>query len=256
MSHIQVDPAFMAIEKQLRDMDRQRDHLRAQLADAAMRADLAHVDLEFWMSAERRAEKKALLEERITKRAKRRALEMDRFGSYTRPGSWDADLDNYQEPQYEETVGDYVIRLKRARDLTYNAYVVLPEGHPAIGKSYDEVNEARPPVSLSYAERNTYGFYFGNTVKPRGDYETYDQHNFYSAEQTGNIPAIGSNYLGYHEMKEWCLKLVDFFTGWSVPTITTWTCSDCGVQDQPDHLTACQFCEMPRSRRAASLGLL
>ncbi|NDE17640.1 hypothetical protein EBZ80_22210, partial [bacterium] len=161
MSHIQVDPAFMAIEKQLREMDRQRDHLRAQLADAAMRADLAHVDREFWISAEQRTAKKAALEERITKRAKRRALEMERFGSYTRPGSWDDDLDLYQEPQYEETVGEYTIRLVRARDLTYNAYVVLPKGHGAIGKSYDEVNEARPPVYLSYggpgAEVGVYG---------------------------------------------------------------------------------------------------
>ena len=258
MSHIQVDPAFMALRNRMRDLDRERDHVRAQMADAALRAELAYVDREFWHTPEQRAAKKAALEERLAKRTSRRAKEMTNFGSYTRPGSWDDDLDNYQEPEYEETVGDYSestgralagtagggyrIRLVRARDLTYNAYVMLPDGHCAIGKSYDEVNEARPPVYLSYAAGNTFGFYFERAIKPRGDCESYDAHNFYSAEQTGYVPGHGSNYNDYANMREHCLKLVDFFASWSVPLLKKWFCPDCGAEGSPER-KLCDFCD-------------
>jgi hypothetical protein len=231
MSHLILNPTCNALMERLREADRQRDHLRAQLADAAMVAELEQVDrnLPWGLTGEKRAEVKAereaAIRKRIAVRAERRAKEMRIFGSYTRPGTWDADLDTYQEPRYEDELeGGYRIRLVRARDLTWNAYVILPAGHCAAGRHYDffggyETPQglSLPPQNLTYnaveEERGVFGFYLTGVVKPREDYGDYTKDNFYSVEKTGYSPFAdnGSVHVDYAEMKTRCIQLVDYF---------------------------------------------
>jgi hypothetical protein len=233
MSYLVLDKTCSALITQLCESDRQRDHLRAQLADAALLVELKEVDrnLPWGLTPEKRAElkeqKEAAIEARIEKRKARRANEMRIFGSYTRPGTWDADLDNYPEPRYEEAVeGDYKIRLVRARDLTWNAYVMLPEFHPAAGRHYDffggyesPAGLPLPPQNLTYNNvedgRGVFGFYLTGIVKPREDYGDYTKHNFYSVEKTGYSPLAdnGSLHVDYADMKARCIQLVDYFKG-------------------------------------------
>lgn len=150
---------------------------------------------------------------------------MQCFGHYVRPGTWDDDLDNFQEPLYEENVGEgYNIRLVRARDLTWNAYVVLPEGHWAIGKHYDFFGNYAPqglgrppPQNLTYggpgAEHRVYGFYLTGIVKPREDYAQYhDPHKFFSVHQTGETYLDDGNlHVTYGKMRKLCMELVAYF---------------------------------------------
>jgi hypothetical protein len=231
MSHLILNPTCNALMERLREADRQRDHLRAQLADAAMVAEMEQVErnLPWGLTGEKRAEVKAereaAIRKRIAVRAERRANEMRIFGSYTRPGTWDKDLDAYQEPRYEEEVeGGYRIRLVRARDLTWNAYVILPAGHCAAGRHYDffggyETPQglSLPPQNLTYnameEERGVFGFYLTGVVKPREDYGDYTKDNFYSVEKTGYSPFAdnGSVHVDYAEMKTRCIQLVDYF---------------------------------------------
>lgn len=233
MSYLFLNPEFERLETELRAMDRKRDHLRAQMADAALRVDLAEVDrnLPWGLKPEERADLKAkreaAIQARIAVRAQRREKEMRIFGSYTRPGTWDADLDKYQEPTYNEEVGDgYGLRLVRARDLTWNGYVLLPAGHCAAGKHYDffcqeaPAGLPRPPQYLTYNSveedgRGIYGFYLTGIVKPREDYGDYTKYNHYSVEQTGAsaFEDDGSVHVSYEKMRARCLGLVDYFKG-------------------------------------------
>jgi len=225
MSYLTLDPEFRALEKQLREMDRQRDHLRAQMADMAMRAEMEELSKNtptFWLHPAIRHARMTEMAEKISKRAQRRAKEMERFGSYVRPGTWDADLDQYQEPKYEREVGDdYKVRLVRCPDLTWNAYVILPEGHPAIGKHWTFFGEdapedlPRPPVYLTYggpdSERAVYGFYLSNTVKPREEYAEYKKHDFFSVVSSSPAADDGSTYMSYAKMSKLCMQLVHYF---------------------------------------------
>ncbi len=233
MSYLGLDPTCRALMDRLREADRQRDHLRAQLADAALRVELAEVDRNLpWGAkpeekAKLKVEREAAINERIVKRAARREKEMRLFGAYVRPGTWDMDLDNYQEPRYEEDVeGGYKIRLVRARDLTWNAYVVLPEFHPAAGRHYDffggyesPAGLPLPPQNLTYNNvedgRGVFGFYLTGIVKPREDYGNYTKHNYYTVEKTGYSPFAdnGSVHVDYAQMRERCVGLVDYFKG-------------------------------------------
>ncbi len=231
MSYLVLNPEFQRLETELRAMDCRRDHLRAQMADAAMRAELEEISTTtrtFWLSPEIRQARVEALAEKIRKRAQRRAAEMRRYGSYTRPGTWDKDLDDYQEPRYEEEASDgYKIRLVRDYGLTWRGYVILPEGHPFIGKHYEFFGGYEAPAGMpqspqhltyggdSYAERGVYGFYLTNTVTPRDDETRYDSFNYYSVEKTGfSITAPnGSVYVDYAYMRGMCLELVDYFKG-------------------------------------------
>jgi hypothetical protein len=237
MSYLILDPTCKRLMDQLREADRQRDHLRAQLADAAMHVELAEVDRNLpWgaepeVKARLKAEREAAIQARIAKRVTRRAKEMERYGSYTRPGTWDADLDNYQHDQYDESLDDgYQIRLKRTRDMTWNAYVVLPEFHPATGRHYDffggynsPAGLPLPPQELTYNAvedgRGVFGFYLARTVTPRPGQlfseEDYNSYNFYSLEKTGYSPLAdnGSVYVDYAKMRSLCMELVDYFKG-------------------------------------------
>ena len=116
-------------------------------------------------------------------------------------------------------MGDgYKIRLVRALDMTWNAYVILPEGHCAIGKHYDFFSQEapaglpRPPQYLTYGDGSVYGFYLTNTVKPREDYADYTKHNYFSVEATGaTYLDDGSTYISYGKMRKLCLELVEYF---------------------------------------------
>jgi hypothetical protein len=247
MSHLILDPTCKALMQQLREMDRQRDHLRAQLADEAMRVEMEEISKNtssFWLHPSVREARMAALAEKIGKRKARRAKEMERFGSYVRPGTWDADLDEYQEPQYQEEVGDgYSIHLVRAHDLTWNGYVFLCDGHPAIGKHYDFFSgyEAprdlpRPPVNLTYggkdrtggwheAEVGLYGFYLTGIVKPREEYADYEKHAYFSVEETGaTYLDDGNKHYSYHKMRKLCLELVEYFKGLAADAKTAAIC--------------------------------
>jgi hypothetical protein len=238
MAYLTLDSTCSALMEQLREADRQRDHLRAGLSDAAMYVELNEVErnlpwrlMEPEERAQLKAEREAAIRARIEKRAARRAKEMERFGSYTRPGTWDADLDNYQEPRYEEDVGDgYSVRLVRTRDLTWNGYVILPAGHCAAERHYDffsgyesPAGLPTPPQELTHSTmgeyRAVFGFYLSYTVRPRPgalfSEEDYSSHNFYSLEKTGYSPLAdnGSVYVDYARMREKCVELVGYFKG-------------------------------------------
>jgi hypothetical protein len=279
MTYLILDPTCKMLMDSLREADRQRDHLRAQLADAAMRAELAEVDrnLPWGLEPEKRAalkaEREAAIQARIAVRAARRANEMRIFGSYTRPGTWDADLDTYQEPRYEEALeGGYGLRLVRARDLTWNAYVILPAGHPAAGRDYDFFGYetpkgiSLPPENLTYSTveegRGVFGFYLTGIVKPR-DYGDYTAQNFYSAEKTGYSVYSGSCHVDYANMRTRCMLLVDYFKGLAADEGTAKICRDaarCPTHER-FHVGACEACRPPPEPRgplgfAAGYGTL
>ena len=272
MSYLVLNPTCNALMKQLREMDRQRDHLRAQLADAAMRAEMEEISKDspsLWMHPSVRQARMEAMAEKIGKREARRAKEMERFGAYVRPGTWDADLDEYQEPKYEEDVGDgYKIRLVRARDLTWNAYVILPEGHCAIGKHYDffggyEAPQGlpRPPQNLTYggvcprgdswdhAEVGVYGFYLTNIVKPREEYAEYQKHDHFSVEETGAsyVTEDGSKHYSYHKMRKLCLELVEYFKGLAADPKTVAICREARYCREHSYyyVGKCTGCEPP-----------
>ena len=85
MAHLFLDSTCRALIDRLQEADRQRDHLRAQLADAALQVELKEVDRNLpWgapadVKARVKAEREAALQERISKRAARRANEMRIF---------------------------------------------------------------------------------------------------------------------------------------------------------------------------------
>jgi hypothetical protein len=269
MAYLIVDPTCSALMKQLCDADRQRDHLRAQLADAALQVDLKEVerDMPWGFTPEKRAEVKAqreaALQERIAKRAARRANEMRIFGSYTRPGTWDEDLDNYPEPRYEEALPDgYSIRLVRARDLTWNGYVVLPASHPAAGRHYDFFGGYEspsglplPPQNLTYnaveEERGVFGFYLTGIVKPRDNYGDYRADNFYSVEKTGYSPVTWSVHVDYAHMRRLCVELVDYFKGLAANQKHAAICRDAiRCANHRFYVGVCEGCAAPPRYKA------
>lgn len=208
------------IQRQLRATERQRDHMRALLADAELSAELKKIPGDWWDNKEERA---ADLSAKIAKRATRRAKEMATYGTYIRPGPWDDDLDNYQEASYTTDVGDeYRIRINRVYDGTWNGYVVLPVTHPSTGKPYDSFNGRgadRAPQYLTYggpgSEHGVYGFYFGSCVKPYPSYGIYSKDHFYSFEKS----EYGS-HINYEDMYKCCLELVTYFKGLAVSSST------------------------------------
>lgn len=73
MARVQVDPAVKALEA------RERELLRAQMADPAIMAEFDHISSEFGLTPEQRAAKRAALEVRTVKQVMRRAKEMERL---------------------------------------------------------------------------------------------------------------------------------------------------------------------------------
>lgn len=267
MPYLFLDPTCKALMTQLRETDRQRDHLRAQLADAALHVELKEVDrgLPWGITLERRAEikaeREAAIQARIAKRATRREKEMRIFGSYTRPGTWDTDLDTYQHDEYETALDQavaygYSIRLVRTRDLTWNGYVVLPAGHPAAGRDYDFFGHEspaglpQPPQRLTHrameGDRAVFGFYLTDIVKPRY-YCDYTAHNFYSAEATGYSPVTGSVHVDYAKMRDLCVELVGYFKSLAAdPNLAAICCEAVRCEDHNYfYVGACEGCAQP-----------
>lgn len=228
------------LTRQLREADLQRDHIRALLADAHLTGEAA------------------------AKRAVRRAKELSRYGTYTRPGPWDDDMDNYPEPSYEEDAGDgYRIRINRARDGTYNGYAIIPTSHPYIGRHYEFFNNApgipHSPQGLTYggvdphnwcypAETGVYGFYFMGGCRPRPEYAAreYQAISFFSAEK-----AEFGGYITYADMRRYCLELVDYFKGLPVGCDAK-RCEEC---HQYYTTAACLVCTCEKHNLALEAGV-
>lgn len=199
------------LKKTLRDIERQRDHARACLADADLQEKLKNAC--WYPEGEGKEAYIAALKAKIVKRATRRAKEMAEYGTYIRPGPWDDDLDDYQDGSYTEDAGDgYHIRINRAYDGTYNGYAILPPDHPYANKHCDYFHRTegvtKPPVSLTYNSQNMYGFYFMGGLKPRPDYSVFSVESAFSYEK-----AEFGGYIEYDSMKKTCLELVEYFKG-------------------------------------------
>jgi hypothetical protein len=177
-----------ALEDQLRALDKQRDVLRAALADTTLEMS----EPPWGMTPERQTEWLAGLEARIARRAERRAWERDWCG-LIQPGPWDADLDKHLGNTITWDLGDgYTGQLYRNRDGGWNYYITVPAGHALWGKS-DE--DRGLPCYFTYAARSEArgvaggGWTFGGchdgeggAVVPKSHYRTYRADNHFSGE--------------------------------------------------------------------------
>lgn len=239
MSYYSSDVSVL--KKELSELDKRRDHLRALLSDAELTEKLCKPSYGMFVDSDASI---AILKEKIAKRAQRRAKELSHLGSYVRPGEWDDDLDDYQEDKYEEDVGGgYKIRLTRATGMNWNGYVILPSDHPAIGKHYEFFGGATPglpspPVHLTYggvdphipswtgrqAEPGVYGFYqeFGE-VSPHMYYSEhtrfYSSYHHFTAERT-------SGYRTYATVRSICIELADYFKSLASDPVLSALCRD------------------------------
>lgn len=183
------------VERKLREIERQRGHYLASLADLELEDDAASG---FSIYSNDRAQRaKAILE----KRRLRRAKEMEKFGCYIAPGVWDDDLDNYQESSYSELLPDgYSIRLVRNRGMSWNGYVTVPQGHPAIDMSYFDI--PGQPFELTYGSGNTFGF----DHQHMHDVLPFRENSM--AEGREN-PLHFSKYFAYADARKECLQLIE-----------------------------------------------
>jgi hypothetical protein len=101
--------------------------------------------------------------EGFSKRATRRIRERE-IGIVIPPGPWDEDLDNYPERSYEFDLGDgFTGKISRSMFMTWNGYVIVPEGHWSVGRNYTE-HDDRPNSSyadlahITYHNDRTIGF--------------------------------------------------------------------------------------------------
>jgi hypothetical protein len=178
------------MEEQLRALDKQRDALRAALADAT----LAMPEVPWWTNPtpETQAAWLAALEARIARRAERRAWERGWCG-LIQPGPWDADLDKHMGETITWDLGDgYTGQLWRNRDGGWNYYITVPAGHALWGKSYEDQDL---PCYFTYSA-NAHcrgveggGWTFGGchdgesgSVVPKNHYRTYHKDNHFSGK--------------------------------------------------------------------------
>lgn len=177
---------------ELKLLERKRTELRCKLADTEL--ELRHP-------------------ERAQQRNARRLLESQR-GVLIPPGVWDEDLDRYPGPEYTEDLGDgYIATLKRNHEWSWNAYITLPDGHPAIGEHYGlflgYVTFSIPhcPLELSYSSGATFGIdhqHLRDTT-PLSEL-TYSVENHYSGESNGTTP-----YMTYAMVLQECRTLKEYF---------------------------------------------
>ena len=199
------------LRAELHEIDRQRDHLRAQLADVTIRVRL-HTLKRIGVMDERIGK----LEQKIAVRAERRRKELERFGEYMRPGTWDDDLDVYQELSYEETVeGGYTMRFVRSMAMCWIGQVILPRGHRMSGGPDKAMTDEFPSLfhELNRDDRIIYSF-FGpvlDSAKPRPNaIEVYTERTQFSAEETGEQHGKTAAYMDYAENRARCIRLVDY----------------------------------------------
>jgi hypothetical protein len=179
-----------ALEEQLRALDKQRDVLRAALADATLETpefpycSIGTPDKEaVWLTA---------LEARIARRAERRAWERGWCG-LIQPGPWDEDLDKHMGETITWDLGDgYTGQLYRNRDGGWNYYITVPAGHALWGKSYEDRDL---PCYFTYSSPARArgvagdGWTFGGchdgesgSVVPKDHYRTYHKDNHFSGK--------------------------------------------------------------------------
>lgn len=123
---------------QLRQLDKERDALRARIADASLLC--AELPWGLHGDEERKAEWRAAQLKKVENRAARRAWERT-WARVVPPGEWDADLDKHWAEQCQTfDLGDgYTGQICRNMDYGWNAYIVVPAGHHLWGKSYESV---------------------------------------------------------------------------------------------------------------------
>jgi len=75
-------------------------------------------------------------------------------------GPWKADHELHPNDEYRFKASGYRCRIARPpHDWVWNGYVSLPDGHPDLGKHYNDLQEAIDVHGgLTYARGHTYGF--------------------------------------------------------------------------------------------------
>lgn len=172
-----------ALQERLKALDKERNALRCQLADMQL---LVGDDSFGILGTDREPAWLARMQERVDRRASRRAWEMQTFGTHLPPGPWDEDLDLHHGETGKHTwdLGDgYQGRVSRNSAGTWNGYITLPESHWAVGKEHEEVSYDIG-WSLTYGEGRTFGFdHMGVAdVKPLSFYR-YDKYDDFGGKR-------------------------------------------------------------------------
>ncbi len=146
--------------------------------------------------------------EKAYRRECRHRNEYYRYGKATPAGPWDDDLDNYQEPRYEEEVdGGYKVILRRSQWLSWNGYVKLPSDHPCYNVSHYEFfnrlpeGVPKPPMELSYGSHKEPGVF--------GFDHTWQGRDFMPRWPFAQAP--GHTFSTYEMVREECIKLMKYF---------------------------------------------
>lgn len=183
------------LSAKLRELDRQRDHFRAQFADLEL-TDPAT----------------------IAKRKARREKEMDLYGHYIQPGPWDADMDEYQEDEYTFELSDgYTGRLVRGNGGTWNGYVKVPKEHWAVSHDEDYMDfwyGKAVPQEITFHEGQTIGFDHSHyhDCMPNG-YPRYNHIDNWQGNRTSGNRGdyLGPpRFLGFEDVKAQVIELANF----------------------------------------------
>lgn len=174
---------------ELQQLEKKRTELRCKLADEEL-------------SPEHRECRKA-----------RRLIEAE-LGALIPPGVWDEDLDHYPGPEYTQDLGDgYTARLRRNFERSWNCYITLPEGHPAIGEHYDlfsgHITSSIPrcPLELTYSNGATFGIIHLHLRDTRPTLQPeYSRETYYSG-----APMERNPYVTYAMAMEECRQLKAYF---------------------------------------------
>jgi hypothetical protein len=192
------------LKQKLADVNRQRDHLLALIADSELAEDSKPYGY-YSLNEEQRREYERSHQERLDRRAKRRADEYKRWGCYLRPGIWDKDLDLCQDDEYfEDFVNGIRILVARSDKFSWNGYVLLPESHPTYidFTPYDDLEGA--PVSVTYGGRGQHDF----PDAIRGKYGFY---NCGSDPYAMMMSEDSFHYTSFDSTRKKCLELAEYF---------------------------------------------
>ncbi len=214
----------MDYSSQLKALDERRDSIRALASDQHLEDELERAKQYSPDSIE--ACKKA-----VERRKSRRQIEKELHINPIPPGPWDEDLDLYHNKEgYTFEIGDgYSGRLSRNMGFSWNGYVTLPKGHPALGKHYDwfhydSPNQLPPPpMELTYGDETSFGFdhLHGKDVIPSQMLRIHTNENYYTGENTSRR----GKYLTFEDVKKEVIELANYFkeigemTGFTSPKI-------------------------------------
>jgi hypothetical protein len=174
---------------ELQQLEKKRTEFRCRLADEEL-------------SPEQKERRKA-----------RRLIEAE-LGVLIPPGVWDEDLDLYPGPEYTENLGDgYTATVRRSKERSWNCYITLPEGHPAISEHYDLFNGhitssiPRCPLELTYVNGATFGIDHRHLRDTRPTLQAeYTRETYYSGASTERNP-----YVTHAMALEECRQLKAYF---------------------------------------------